>query len=86
PPIQRERRFEKLRKLGVNPFHGTTDPAEAEAWLESTDRVFNLMHCTPDEKFDYAVFLLQGDAYNWWKTVPQSLIQPPVLKWDDFLR
>ncbi|MBN8156840.1 retrotransposon gag domain-containing protein, partial [Vibrio vulnificus] len=41
---------------------------------------------TPDEKFDYAVFLLQGDAYNWCKTVPQSLIQPPVLKWDDFLR
>ena len=86
PPVPRERRFEKLRKLGVNPFHGTTDPATAEAWLESTERVFNLMKCTPDEKFDYAVFLLQGDAYNWWKTIPRSLVQPPVLLWDDFLR
>ena len=38
------------------------------------------------KKFDYAVFLLQGDAYNWWKTVPHSLVQPPVLTWDDFLR
>ena len=43
------------------------------------------MQCTPDERFDYAVFLLQGDAYNWWKTVPDSLVQPPVLSCNDFL-
>ena len=86
PPVRRERRFEKLRKLGVNPFHGTTDPAAAEAWLESTERVFNLMQCTPDEKFDYVVFLLQRDAYNWCKTIPRALDQPPVLLWNDFLR
>ena len=65
PPIPRERRFEKLRKLRANPFSGTLDPAEAESWLESIERVFNLMQCTPEEKYDYAVFLLQGDAYNW---------------------
>ena len=87
PPLApRERRFERLRRLGANPFSGTLDPAEAEAWLESTERIFNLMQCTPDEKFDYAVFLLQGDAYSWWKTVPRSMVQPPVLTWDDFLR
>ena len=44
------------------------------------------MQCTPDKKFDYAVFLLQGDAYSWWKTISYSLVQPPVLTWDDFLR
>ena len=64
PTALRERRFEELRKLGVTPFCGTLDPAEAEAWLESTEWVFNLMQCTPDEKLDYAVFLLQGDAYS----------------------
>ena len=79
--MPRERRFKKLRKLGVTPFYGTL-----ESWLESTERVFNMMQCTPDEKFNYAVFLLQGDAYNWWKTIPYSLVQPPVLNWDDFLR
>ena len=59
-----ERHYEQLRKLGATPFFGTLDPAEAESWLESIERVFNLMQCTPDERFDYAVFLLQGDAYN----------------------
>ena len=31
PPVPRERRFEKLRKLGFNPFLGTIDHAAAEA-------------------------------------------------------
>ena len=74
PTAPRERRFEKLRKLGAVSFSGALDPAEAEAWLESIERVFDLMQCTPEERFDYAVFLLQGDAYNWWKTVPQSRV------------
>ena len=86
PPVIKERCFEKLRKLGATPFRGTLDPAEAESWLESIERVLNLMQCTPDKRFDYAVFLLQGDAYNWWKTGPHSLVQPPVLSWNDFLR
>ena len=58
PPPTRERRYEKLRKLGASSFSGTIDPAEAEAWLESTERIFNLMQCMPEERFDYAVFLL----------------------------
>ena len=65
PPIPREYRYERLRKLSAVPFSGTLDPAEAEAWLESTDRIFNLMQCTSEERFDYAVFLLQCDAYSW---------------------
>ena len=74
PPAPRDWRFEKLRKLGATPFCGTLDPAEAEAWLESTEWIFNLMYYTPEEKFDYAVFLLQGDAYNWWKTISHALV------------
>ena len=75
-----------MRKLGATPLIGTLDPTEAESWLESTERIFDLMMCTPAERFDYAVFLLQGDAYSWWKTVPHSRDQPPVLTWEDFLR
>ena len=41
--VPRERRYEQLRKVGATPFSGTLDPAEAESWLESVERVFNLM-------------------------------------------
>ena len=30
--------------------------------------------------------LLQGDAYDWWETVPGALVRPPVLTYEDFLR
>ena len=58
PPVPRAKRFEQLRKLGANLFTGTIDPAEVESWLENTDRDFDLMQCTDEEKYDYAVFLL----------------------------
>ena len=43
-----------------------------------------MMHCEDEEKFDYAVSLLQDDAYDWWETIPNSDAQPPKLTWDDF--
>lgn len=83
---QRVRNFKELRKMGAVDFYGTIDPAEAETWLKRTERVFNQMGCILEEHFDYAVSLHQGDAYNWWETVPPAMIQPPLLSWDDFLR
>ena len=81
-----KRNYKELRKLGAVDFLGTTDPAEAETWLKRTERVLNMMCCTSEEKFDYAVSLLQSDAYDWWETILNSTVQPPILTWDDFLR
>ncbi|WOG99882.1 hypothetical protein DCAR_0519238 [Daucus carota subsp. sativus] len=81
-----KRNYKELRKLGATDFYGTVDPTEAESWLKRTKRVFNMMHCGDEEKFDYAVSLLQDDAYDWWETVPDSDAQPPKLTWDDFQR
>ena len=38
-----------------------------------------MMHYGDEEKFDYAVSLLQDDAYDWWETIPGSDAQPPNL-------
>ena len=61
----RSKNFKELHQLGAVDFHGTTDPAEAETWLKRTERVFSMMRCTLEEQFDFAVSLLQGDAYDW---------------------
>ncbi|KAF2299623.1 hypothetical protein GH714_000542 [Hevea brasiliensis] len=50
------------------------------------ERVFRKLQCTEELKFEYSVSLLQRDAYEWWKTIPHSLVEPPVLTWSDFLR
>ncbi|XP_058001053.1 LRR receptor kinase BAK1 isoform X2 [Hevea brasiliensis] len=80
------RQYEKLMKFGATEFKGTVDPLEAEQWLEQMERVFRKLQCAEELKFEYSVSLLQGDAYEWWKTIPHSLVEPPVLTWSDFLR
>ena len=82
----RERRYDKLRKMGAEDFKGSTNPLEAERWLQRTERIFEMMYYTPEEKLDYAVSLLQEDAYDWWVTVPRSRVRPWVLTYDDFLK
>ena len=32
------------------------------------------------------VTLLQGDAFDWWETVPNATVRPPMLTYTDFLR
>ena len=82
----KERRYDKFRKMGAEDFKGTTNPLEAERWLQRTERIFGMMYYTPEEKLDYAVSLLQDDAYDWWMTVPHSQTRPWVLGYDDFLQ
>ena len=84
--LPRERRYDKLRKLGATEFWGTTDPLEAEHWLRATERIFRRMRYEPEEKLDYIESLLEDDAYDWWETVPHSLERPWVLTYEDFLR
>ena len=85
-PRSRSKDIKELRQLGVKDFYGTTDPAEAEAWLKRTERVFTLMGSTEEDQFFLIVSLLQGDAYDWWETVPHTLARPPILTYADFLR
>ena len=82
----RSKDIKELRQLGSIDFTGTIDPAEAEPWLKRTERIFILMGCTREDQFQFVVSLLQGDAYDWWETVPGALVRPPVLTHDDFLR
>ena len=82
----RSKKFKELRQLGAVDFYGIVDLAETETWLKRTERVFRMMRCTREEQFDFAVSLLQGDAYDWWETVPDSMAQPPLLNYEDFLR
>ena len=84
----RSKNFKELRQLGAVDFYGTTDPAEAETWLKRIERVFSMMsmmRCTVEEQYDFVVSLLQGYAYDWWETVPNSMVRPPILTYADFL-
>ena len=60
----RSKEYKELRQLGAPDFHGTTDPAEAEAWLKRIEWIFTSMKCSMEAQYDFAISLLQGDAYD----------------------
>ncbi|KAL5808154.1 hypothetical protein ACOSQ3_028845 [Xanthoceras sorbifolium] len=67
--------IEQLVRYRPTDFHGRKDEnvSAAEYWFERTDRILEQMHCTPEERLECAVSLLQEDAYQWWTSVIQSV-------------
>ncbi|KAL5733606.1 hypothetical protein ACOSQ2_033298 [Xanthoceras sorbifolium] len=67
--------IERLVRYRPTDFHGRKDEdaSAAEYWFERTDRILEQMHCTPEERLECAVSLLQEDAYQWWTSVIQSV-------------
>ena len=55
-----------------------------ENWLKRTERMLRQMHCTPEEYLEYAISLLQDDAYQWWVYVTMT-VPPKSITWKFFI-
>ncbi|KAL5823180.1 hypothetical protein ACOSQ4_021080 [Xanthoceras sorbifolium] len=77
--------IERLAKYRPTDFHGKRDEdaCAAEYWFERTDRILEQMHCTPKERLECAVSLLQEDAYQWWTSIIQT-VRPEDRTWEFF--
>ncbi|KAL5758520.1 hypothetical protein ACOSP7_021131 [Xanthoceras sorbifolium] len=77
--------IERLVRYRPTDFHGRKDEnaSAAEYWFERTDRILEQMHCTPKERLECTVPLLQEDAYQWWTSVIQS-VRPKDRIWELF--
>ena len=81
-----EKKFgiERFKALGAQVFEGTTDPAEAEAWLNEVENFFRVMHCPEDRKLDLVTFMLQKEAEGWWRLIEHRSTDVGSLTWADF--
>lgn len=82
--FEAERNIKRARKLGALEFQGTTDPIQADAWLQRIERVFEVMKCSEEQKLSIATFLLEGRAQNWWKSVSNRQPHGGKVTWEDF--
>ncbi|BBH02493.1 hypothetical protein Prudu_013073 [Prunus dulcis] len=78
--------IKRVKELGANEFHGSADPAEADAWLTDVERIFEVLQCPDRDRVRLAAFLLKGNAYHWWKAVRRGYANPAVLTWEEFQR
>ncbi|XP_016901385.1 uncharacterized protein LOC107991239 [Cucumis melo] len=76
--------IERLKKLRATVFEGSTDPADAEVWLNMLEKCFDVMSCPQERKVRLATFLLQKEAEGWWKSIIVKRNDACTLDWQTF--
>ncbi|KAA0036910.1 gag/pol protein [Cucumis melo var. makuwa] len=56
-------------KYPESSYGGSTDPADAEVWLNMLEKYFDVMSCPEERKVRLATFLLQKETEGWWKSI-----------------
>lgn len=69
--------IEKYRRLNPPAFNGSTDPLVAEDWVKETEKLFEAITVTTEQKVQLATFMFRGSAERWWKLKRRTLA-PPV--------
>ena len=89
PPAQachEERTLEKFLRFNPPRFHGEPDDIKAGEWVADIEQIFRVVQCGDPERVEYAVFLMKGQARDWWKLVEQKWVSTGIeYTWEQFL-
>ena len=55
-------------------FKGGFDPDGAELWIQKLEKIFLAMNCNDNQRVTYAIFMLEGEAENWWHGARQLMV------------
>ncbi|KAF7801134.1 Transposon Ty3-I Gag-Pol polyprotein [Senna tora] len=66
-------------------FRGEFNPVLAEGWLKELEKIFKVLKCTEEQKVEFAIYMLAGEAEHWWRGAQQLMEARDVqLTWDTF--
>ncbi|KAL2334875.1 hypothetical protein Fmac_016088 [Flemingia macrophylla] len=75
----------EFRRNKPTQFNGEYGPEKAELWIREIEKIFYAMNCTDKQKITYSVFMLVGEAENWWDNTKRLLEgQGVMITWDIF--
>ncbi|KAK6240869.1 hypothetical protein SCA6_006258 [Theobroma cacao] len=75
----------EFKKIAPLLFKGSTNPDDAELWIEEMEKGFDAMRSSDQDKVRFAIYPLQGNAYNWWKRVTHTHENDPkFFSWENF--
>ncbi|XP_057508542.1 uncharacterized protein LOC130791418 [Actinidia eriantha] len=76
---------EQFMKLNPPEFMGAIDPLVAEEWLKKLDTIFEVMEVTNEQKLTLAIFMLRGEARNWWESMRRMQLEGVPISWQRFV-
>ena len=62
-------------------FRCSSEPLEADDWLRSIERKFDMAHVAPDDRVIFAVYFLEGAALQWWENYVAMQPDGHVVTW-----
>jgi hypothetical protein len=65
-------------------FEGTEGPNVVEAWLTDIDVLYTTLGCTDEQKVQYIVLQLTGEAKRWWTARKVLLGERTIITWEMF--
>ncbi|XP_050875587.1 uncharacterized protein LOC127079219 [Lathyrus oleraceus] len=71
----------------MNPpeFHGGLDPVKAHKWINNILRIFQIVHCSEDNKVVFASHMMRGLAIRWWESASIVMTNQGVPRdWEHF--
>nr|KYP51943.1 hypothetical protein KK1_026153 [Cajanus cajan]KYP55778.1 hypothetical protein KK1_002003 [Cajanus cajan] len=63
----------EFRRNKPSYFDGGYNPEKAELWIKEIEKIFRVMNCPDNQKVNYAVFMLVGEAEYWWDSTRRLL-------------
>ena len=77
----------QFQDLDPSSFRGATNLVVAETWVRKLEKMFEVLKCTNQQKVELAVYMLEGEADDWWNGAKEVLLRRggPVT-WELFVR
>ncbi|XP_058099827.1 uncharacterized protein LOC131244199 [Magnolia sinica] len=76
--------FEHFLRLRPPTFGVAPDPVQAEHWLSRIAKMMGPLECTDSQRVTLAVYLLEGEAENWWSSVQRGVPAGYACTWAGF--
>jgi hypothetical protein len=71
----------------MNPpeFHGGLNHVKACEWITNMERVFQIMHCSEENKVVFSSHMMKGSAVRWWESASTLMTNQGIPRdWEHF--
>ncbi|XP_050914707.1 uncharacterized protein LOC127129596 [Lathyrus oleraceus] len=72
-------------RMNPHEFHGGMNPVKAQEWITSMERIFQIVHCSEENKVVFSSHMMKGAAVRWWESASTLMTNQGVpTDWEHF--
>ena len=60
--------FRDFSRMNPLEFHGGLNPVKSHEWVTNMERIFQIVHCSEENKVLFASHMMKGPAVRWWES------------------